>query len=73
MYVNILVFRMSFLASELYDDSCIRKTVPQYMFDLPKSKLGIYRKAAVITDAEPCAEIGRWVHNYQFTFKLCSV
>jgi hypothetical protein len=28
------------------------------MFDLPTSTLGMFRKAAVVTDAEPCAEIG---------------
>ena len=37
---------------------CERDIVPKYMFDLPSSKLGIYRNAAVVTDAEPCADIG---------------
>ena len=43
---------------EIPDQTCEREIVPRYMFDLPTSTLGIFRKAAVVTDAEPCAEIG---------------
>ena len=35
-------------------------TLSKYMVGGPQSKLGIYGKAAVATDAEPCADIARY-------------
>ena len=47
------------LANEKPDEKYKHQLLSQYMFHLPKSTLGIYPKAGVAADAEPCAKIAR--------------
>ena len=44
----------------------ISEVLSKYLIDGPKSKLGIYPKAAVATDAFPCADIARYCNNLLF-------